>query len=225
MTWKRGPLPPDTYMWGGCVPTDCVDCSGFYFADFCGDHVKLCPGDRVLKADEVAWYDNSLELPPAESAAKSRAGAVAGLIAVIMLTLAGTASAADYSAFGKQSRPDCDPFGPQPVKKTCDCAATGVCTCGESCDCPACPDRTNRPTAQPVVRYQPAPVYYQQPAYTQPRVIYQQPYQQPAYRAAPVQYYDPSPRPSYFSPNSRQPSYSRPVQRQSAAPMRRAASC
>ncbi len=66
MAWKRGPLPPDTFQWGGVVPTD-HDGSGFYFADFHGDHVCICPGDRTLKADEVAWYDNSLELPPGET--------------------------------------------------------------------------------------------------------------------------------------------------------------
>lgn len=62
MAWKQGPLPPDTYHWGGVVPTG-NDGGGFFFADFCGDHVKLVPGGRVLKADEVAWYDNSLNLP------------------------------------------------------------------------------------------------------------------------------------------------------------------
>lgn len=69
MTWKRGPLPPDTYHWGGVVPVSEKLCSGFYFADFCGDHVRVVDGSKyedqcILKADEVAWYDNSLELPP-----------------------------------------------------------------------------------------------------------------------------------------------------------------
>lgn len=62
--WKPGPLPPNTYNWGGVVPAGDDTGYGFYFADFCGDHVKICPGDRVLKAHEVAFYDNSLELPP-----------------------------------------------------------------------------------------------------------------------------------------------------------------
>lgn len=62
MSWKQGPLPPNTWNWGGVVPVGVV--GGFYFADFCGDHVKCCPGDKVLQAHEVAWYDNHLELPP-----------------------------------------------------------------------------------------------------------------------------------------------------------------
>jgi hypothetical protein len=63
MAWKKGPLPADTYNWGGVVPVGEEKGFGFYFADFCGDHVKICPDGRVLKADEVALYDNSLELP------------------------------------------------------------------------------------------------------------------------------------------------------------------
>ena len=64
--WKRGPLPPDTYYWGGVVPVG-HNAYGFYFADFCGDHVKIVDGStdgRVIKADEVAWYNNSINLPP-----------------------------------------------------------------------------------------------------------------------------------------------------------------
>ena len=67
MAWRRGPLPPNTYQWGGVVPVGADTCGGFYFADFCGDHVKINPGtpdERVLKPDEVAWYDNSIELSP-----------------------------------------------------------------------------------------------------------------------------------------------------------------
>jgi hypothetical protein len=97
MGWKKGPLPPGTYHWGGVVPIcpacrgtgykiytpdRCPDCSGtgaevtsgFYFADFHGDHVKVDvlekDGDyhkrtiRTLKPDEVAWYNNALDLPP-----------------------------------------------------------------------------------------------------------------------------------------------------------------
>lgn len=68
--WKPGPLPPNTWNWGGVVPVDEVG-GGFYFADFCGDHVKLVSDGktlpkegRILKAHEVALYDNSLEVPP-----------------------------------------------------------------------------------------------------------------------------------------------------------------
>jgi len=65
--WQKGPLPPNTYYWGGVVPTD-LGGSGFYFADFCGDHVRIVGGetgkDRLLQPDEVAWWNNCLELPP-----------------------------------------------------------------------------------------------------------------------------------------------------------------
>ena len=64
--WKAGPLPSNTYFWGGVVPVG-EEASGFYFADFCGSTVKILtglPGERVLTSKEVAWYNNSLELPP-----------------------------------------------------------------------------------------------------------------------------------------------------------------
>lgn len=63
MAWRRGPLPPNTYQWGGVVPVGADTCGGFYFADFCGDHVLINDGERV-EPDQVAWYDNSLTLPP-----------------------------------------------------------------------------------------------------------------------------------------------------------------
>jgi hypothetical protein len=63
MAWKKGPLPAGTWNYGGVVPVGEDPADGFYFADFCGDHVKLCPSDKLLKAHEVALYDNSLELP------------------------------------------------------------------------------------------------------------------------------------------------------------------
>ena len=69
--WRPGPLPPDTYNWGGVVAVG-HDTRGFYFADFCGDHVTIVDagspnGVRVLKADEVAWFNNCLELPQSET--------------------------------------------------------------------------------------------------------------------------------------------------------------
>lgn len=65
MSWKQGPLPPNTYGWGGIVKVG-SEPSGFYFADFCGDHVKLIgpPSIERVEANQVAMYDNSLELPP-----------------------------------------------------------------------------------------------------------------------------------------------------------------
>lgn len=62
MIWKNGPLPPDTWNWGGVVTADSGN--GFFFADFYGDHVVLCPGDKVVKADEILMYSNCLTLPP-----------------------------------------------------------------------------------------------------------------------------------------------------------------
>lgn len=58
--WKEGPLPPDTWWWGGVVLNDMK--FGFYYAEFHGDHATLENGKRV-EADEIALYDNSL-IPP-----------------------------------------------------------------------------------------------------------------------------------------------------------------
>lgn len=60
--WKPGPLPGGTYHWGGVVKVGMS--GGFYFADFCGDHVKVCPGGEVILPDQVAMYNNCLRLPP-----------------------------------------------------------------------------------------------------------------------------------------------------------------
>lgn len=65
MAWQKGPLPPNTWGWGGVVPMGGPK-FGFYFADFCGSHVKLISGNppwKELSANEVAWYDNSLTVP------------------------------------------------------------------------------------------------------------------------------------------------------------------
>ena len=59
MAWKPGPLPANTWHWGGVVPKGLK--GGFYFADFCGDHVKLVPSGDVLKAEDVELYDNGLD--------------------------------------------------------------------------------------------------------------------------------------------------------------------
>lgn len=61
--WKQGPLPPNTWNWGGVVLKGDKPSRGFFFADFCGTHVKLVDG-MVIQADQVAMYDNGLELPP-----------------------------------------------------------------------------------------------------------------------------------------------------------------
>lgn len=65
--WNKGPLPPDTYDWGGVVLKD-QGGQGFFFADFCGDHVKLCPDGRRIEPDEIDQWTNCLKLPPGVSA-------------------------------------------------------------------------------------------------------------------------------------------------------------
>lgn len=64
--WKPGPLPPDTYYWGGVVTKEIAGTQGFYFADFRGDHVVILPArpEERVEAKDVLWYDNSLRLPP-----------------------------------------------------------------------------------------------------------------------------------------------------------------
>ena len=67
MGWRKGPMPKNTYGWGGVVPVDFAQTGGFFFADFFGDHVKvigLNGQERTLKPEEVEWYDNSITLPP-----------------------------------------------------------------------------------------------------------------------------------------------------------------
>lgn len=75
MSWQKGPLPPNTYNWGGVVLVG-QEGQGFYFADFCGDHVKTCPDNKRVEANQVARYDNHLELPPDCPEVVGRAGAV-----------------------------------------------------------------------------------------------------------------------------------------------------
>ncbi len=68
MAWKKGPLPKDTWNWGGVVPVSDASGGGFYFADFKGDHAVISTsGEKnglILKPEEIAFYDNSIELPP-----------------------------------------------------------------------------------------------------------------------------------------------------------------
>ena len=61
--WKKGPLPEGTVGWGGVVPRSYKG-TGFWFADFYGDHVHVFPGDKILESGEVAWYNNSITQPP-----------------------------------------------------------------------------------------------------------------------------------------------------------------
>jgi hypothetical protein len=64
MPWLKGPLPEGTWNWGGVVPVDSKGW-GFHFADFHGDHVTICPGEKRLEANEVLYYNNALDMPPA----------------------------------------------------------------------------------------------------------------------------------------------------------------
>ncbi len=69
--WKEGPLPPNTWNWGGVVEKGEHPHNGFFFADFQGDHALIVVTSSddsptypmELKADEVGWYNNCLELP------------------------------------------------------------------------------------------------------------------------------------------------------------------
>lgn len=66
--WKQGPMPSGTWNWGAVVLEGMDPKNGFYFADFCGDHVKLVGVEecisKTIPANKIAWYNNSLELPP-----------------------------------------------------------------------------------------------------------------------------------------------------------------
>jgi hypothetical protein len=66
MGWRKGPLPPGTWDWGGVVPHGEDMGRGFYFADFHGDHVKLVRDGRRLEPHEIKWWNNALSLPPGE---------------------------------------------------------------------------------------------------------------------------------------------------------------
>lgn len=69
MAWRRGPLPPNTWHWGGVVCRDTPK-GYFHFANFCGDHAKLIPDDTVIEREDVLWYDNGIEEPPGEPESK-----------------------------------------------------------------------------------------------------------------------------------------------------------
>ncbi len=62
--WKQGPLPVDTYNWGGVVKVGDDPKMGFYFADFNGSYAILCPSGEKVTADKVAWFCNDLVMPP-----------------------------------------------------------------------------------------------------------------------------------------------------------------
>ena len=63
MAWRRGPLPLNTWHWGGVVVRDTPP-GYFHFANFCGDHAKLVPNDAVAEPEDILWFDNGIEEPP-----------------------------------------------------------------------------------------------------------------------------------------------------------------
>lgn len=64
--WQRGPLPPNTWNWGGVVTVGDKGLGGFYYAEFFGDHAVIegPNGDEVVKAEDVAWYNNAIGESP-----------------------------------------------------------------------------------------------------------------------------------------------------------------
>ena len=74
--WKPGPMPANTWGWGGVVVAGSNPSLGFFFADFKGDTVTAINGsgvgkDRTLQAHEVGFYNNSLTLPTAKRGQQS----------------------------------------------------------------------------------------------------------------------------------------------------------
>jgi hypothetical protein len=64
--WNKGELPNGTWGWGGIVLDDQTT-SGFYFADFRGDHVMIQGDDgrfsKRIEASRVGYWNNSIKLP------------------------------------------------------------------------------------------------------------------------------------------------------------------
>jgi hypothetical protein len=61
--WRQGPLPPDTYFWGGVVTKEIDGQGTWYWCCFRGDHAMTSDEQRI-EADEVVWYNNSINEPP-----------------------------------------------------------------------------------------------------------------------------------------------------------------
>jgi hypothetical protein len=66
MAWQRGPLPEDTWGFGGVVSRE-MPPGSFDFAEFRGGYVLAIDENlRVIPAADVVWYDNSMHAPPEE---------------------------------------------------------------------------------------------------------------------------------------------------------------
>jgi hypothetical protein len=64
MAWLPGPMPANTWGWGGVKLIEQGSTTGFYFADFKGDHVLINNGKKRIDPHDVAYFDNSITLPP-----------------------------------------------------------------------------------------------------------------------------------------------------------------
>lgn len=64
--WHQGPLPANTYQFGGIVLKGLDPNRGFHFADFRGDHVMVVTSSGDLKrheANEIGYWNNSITIP------------------------------------------------------------------------------------------------------------------------------------------------------------------
>lgn len=64
--WKQGPMPKDTWYWGGVVTKELAESNsqGFFLCGFNGDHAVLVHNNQAVPAEEIVFYNNSIELPP-----------------------------------------------------------------------------------------------------------------------------------------------------------------
>lgn len=66
--WHKGPLPADTWGYGGVVLAEMPE-QTFLFADFRGDHALLVNTEsgkdgKRLDPAEILAYNNAIQLPP-----------------------------------------------------------------------------------------------------------------------------------------------------------------
>lgn len=126
--WHVGPMPADTWHYGGVVLKGQEPSAGFRLADFKGDHVLLLdaggsfgPKSRRVEAADIAYWNNSLTMP---IVAKPKKAAKVD----VDERVAGTC---------KCAKPDKSPF--------CDC---------HKCDCVTCncaPGKSSRVGGDPIV--------------------------------------------------------------------------
>jgi hypothetical protein len=62
--WKPGPLPPNTYHWGGVQLKGEEGRYSWHFADFRGDHVILpAEGGKRVEKDDIILFNNAIHCP------------------------------------------------------------------------------------------------------------------------------------------------------------------